>query len=175
MADKEALRELQQRLAERLQRAETDERRVSWLAVEVAGRGLLFPLAQAGEIFTSAPLTPVPHARPWFVGVANLRGGLHGVVDLARFLGLRDALSDAPREAPKFISLSPALEVNAALQVDRLAGLRGPDQLEPEDTAAEAQPSFAGPRWRDAAGRRWQELDLAALAREPQFLAIVNE
>ena len=42
----------------------------------------------------------VPHTQPWFAGVANLRGGLHGVVDLALFLGLRDA---ARRSRPRAV------------------------------------------------------------------------
>ena len=41
MANREALRELQSRLAERLQAARTEARAVSWLAVECAGAGLL--------------------------------------------------------------------------------------------------------------------------------------
>ena len=42
MAKKEALRELQSRLAERLQAAMTEQPTVSWLAVQCAGRGLIF-------------------------------------------------------------------------------------------------------------------------------------
>jgi len=72
MANKEALRQLQARLAERLQAARTQPRGVSWLAVECAGRGLLLPLADAGEIFALAQTARVAHARPWFLGVANL-------------------------------------------------------------------------------------------------------
>ena len=87
MANREALRELQTRLAARMQAARSEQRGQSWLAVECRGHGLLLPLEQAGEIFPPAALMPVPHTRPWFIGVANLRGGLHGVVDLARFLG----------------------------------------------------------------------------------------
>jgi len=86
MANKQALRELQTRLAERMQAARSQPRGQSWLAVECRGHGLLLPLEQAGEIFPLGPLLPVPHTQPWFAGVANLRGGLHGVVDLARFL-----------------------------------------------------------------------------------------
>ena len=89
MAKREALRELQSRLAQRLQQARTEVRTASWLAVECAGVGLLMPLPGAGEIFSVGPWLPVPHTQPWFMGVANLRGGLHGVVDLAAFLGLR--------------------------------------------------------------------------------------
>jgi twitching motility protein PilI len=34
------------------------------------------------------------------------------------------------------------------------------------------RPAFAGGIYQDAEGRRWQEIDLAALARHEQFLAI---
>ncbi|MDP3222613.1 MAG: chemotaxis protein CheW, partial [Rubrivivax sp.] len=51
MANREALRELQGRLAQRLAAARTETRKASWLAIECAGHGLLVPLATAGEIF----------------------------------------------------------------------------------------------------------------------------
>jgi twitching motility protein PilI len=75
MANREALRELQHRLAERMQAAKREQRGQSWLAVECRGHGLLLPLEQAGEIFAPTALMPVPHTREWFAGVANLRGG----------------------------------------------------------------------------------------------------
>lgn len=175
MARRDALRELQARLAERLQAAQTTEQRAAWLAVECAGQGLLFPLAGAGEIFPVPALLPVPHTRAWFCGVSNLRGGLHGVVDLAAFLGLRPPHAEgAPwPETSRVVALNPALGSHAALLVDRLSGLRNPTQLSAEATPADgARPAFAGGRWRDAAGRAWQEIDLAALAAHPLFLGI---
>jgi len=175
MANKQALRELQTRLAERMQAARTQPRGQSWLAVECRGIGLLLPLEQAGEIFALVPLLPVPHTQPWFAGMANLRGGLHGVVDLARFLGLPDAAaSDAGREQARLIALGAALGLNAALLVDRLAGLRSIDQLRVDAEQGDAdRPTFAPTRWRDADGRHWQALDLAALAQDVRFLSIV--
>src|SRR3954470_15007303 len=89
MANKQALRDLQSRLADRLQAAQTEARGRSWLAVECGTRGVLFPLNDGGEIFAIAPLSPGPPRPRWFLGVSNLRGHLHGVVDLARFLGLK--------------------------------------------------------------------------------------
>ena len=171
MANKQALRELQTRLAERLQAARAQADTVRWLAVECAGQGLLLPLAQAGEIFPLAPTLPVPHTQPWFVGVANLRGRLHGVVDLARFLGL--ARGAAAAEPSRLIAFNAALDINCALLVDRLAGLRSTEQLRTDDGAEAARPAFAPTRWLDTAGRAWQSLDLAALARDEQFLSIV--
>lgn len=173
MAKREALRELQSRLAERLQQARTEVRAVSWLAVECAGHGLLFPLPTAGEIFSVGTLLPVPHTQAWFMGVANLRGGLHGVIDLAAFLGLRPPIArDAVREQARLLALNARFGANCAVLVDRLAGLRSAEQLTAEPAQDQPRPAFAGACWRDAAGRIWQEIDLAALARNEQFLAI---
>lgn len=176
MANKQALRELQGRLAERLQAARSQPLGRSWLAVECAGRGLLFPLAEAGEIFAPAPLLPVPHTQRWFLGVANLRGHLHGVVDLAGFLGLKSATPAAApaREGSQFVVFNPALGLNCALQVDRLAGLRHDDQLAGAEADAADRPAFALASYRDADGRVWQELSLAALAAHPSFLRVVG-
>ncbi len=174
MANREALRELQHRLAARLRTAKDEARTAQWLAVEGGGQGFLLNLAHAGEIFSLPVLKPVPHTQSWFVGVANLRGGLHGVVDLAAFLGLRAAaVVEQAREHSRLVALNPALGAQCALLVDSLAGLRLPGQLERQAAGDEAtQPGFAGPVWRDGNGRFWQELDLTALARHEQFLGI---
>jgi twitching motility protein PilI len=177
MSNREALRELQGRLATRMQQARTEARVQSWLAVECAGSGLLFPLHQAGEIFSVGSVLPVPHTQPWFAGVANLRGGLHAVVDLAKFLGLPRGANANADDGARLLALNPTLGVNCALLVDRLAGLRNADQLTavPADEAGPAErPAFAGARWRDAEGRVWQEIELAALAGHEQFLGVAG-
>lgn len=176
MTRREALQDLQSRLADRLAVARTEHRGASFLAVEVAGLGLLFPLADAGEIFPATDVLPLAHTQPWFCGVANLRGGLHGVVDLGVFLGLRARpLSDAvSREAMRLLALSPTLGSMCALRVDRLAGLRGADQLSAEPAVVASRPAFAAGRWRDPQGRVWQEIDLAALTANERFLAVAH-
>ena len=172
MANKEALRELQSRLAERLQEARTQERGKSWLAVECSARGFLFPLHEAGEIFAMAPVLSVPHTHPWFLGVSNLRGHLHGVVDLAGFLGVKSG--DVQREQARLVAFNTTLDINCALLVDRLAGLRSERQLSPQAGDGAARPPFVGARYSDEGGRVWQELNLAALAADAAFLRIVG-
>lgn len=173
----DAPKDLQSRLAERIHHARSEQPRRSWLAAEAAGVGLLFPLEQAGEIFPPQPILALPHTRPWFCGVANLRGGLHGVVDIAGFLGLRSgpgtAASAAPREGGRLIAMNASLRALCALRVDQLAGLRHRDDMTPEP-AEESRPAFAGGAWRDADGRLWQEIDLAELAASEAFLSIAE-
>jgi twitching motility protein PilI len=173
MAKREALRELQTRLAERLQQAQAGgSAKAQWLAIECGGAGFLLPLAEAGEIFPAGPVQPVPHTEPWFLGVSNLRGVLHGVVDLAGFLGLPGAATSGGEG--RFVALNAALGSQSALLVQRLAGLRRSDQLQaaPTNASAANRPAFAGALWRDAAGRDWQEVSLAALARHPMYQRI---
>ena len=53
MANRQALRELQTRLADRLQAARTNTALgASWLAVQMGRHNYLLPLEQAGEIFS---------------------------------------------------------------------------------------------------------------------------
>lgn len=178
MANKEALRELQTRLAERMREARTEPRAATWLAVESAGIGFLLPLVDAGEIFPLGAVLPVPHTVSWFVGVANLRGGLHGLVDLAGFLGLRKAavpgIVEGTREQSRVIALGGALETNCALLVERLSGLRSREQMKALPRPAQPLPAFAGTQYRDEGGRVWLELNLAALAGDEVFLKIMG-
>ena len=182
MSKKQSLRELQTRLAERMQQVRTEQPGVSWLAVDCAGQGLLFALRQAGEIFKLGTVVPVPHTQPWLAGVVNQRGGLCTVVDLAVFLGLRTPDRPLAPAQCRVVGFNQELQVNGALLVDRLEGLRHAADLMVEDESADngvdlqevtaARPAFALGRWRDEAGRVWQEIDLAELARLPQFLAV---
>jgi twitching motility protein PilI len=166
-----ALREFQQRLAQRLQAVRSQTQSASWLAVECAGLGLLLPLRQAGEIFAPVPLTKVPYTEPWMAGVANLRGGLHAVVDMAQFLGLRD---QPPRaDEGRLLSLNAELNINCALWVDRLLGLRGDEQLRAVAPSGAQRPHFAIGEREDEQGRRWQLVDLELLSRFEPFLSIV--
>ena len=174
MANKEALRELQNRLAERMKAVRTEKPVQSWLAVDCAGQGVLFPLHQAGEIFDATGLLPVPHARPWMAGVANLRGGVFTVVDLAAFLGLRTTRMPVVQDHFSLVALNAKLGLNCALLVDRLEGLRNAGELRRATLDDAPRPAFAAAQWSDAAGRTWQEIALAELATHEMFLGIAG-
>ena len=173
MANREALKDLQTRLAARLQAAKVEDMTVaSWLAVESGERHFLLPLAQSGEISAWAGVQPIPYTQPWFLGVANLRGTLTGVVDLAGLLaGLSPRAEQALFEA-SLLTLNSALEVNAALLVDRLVGLRGAQAFIASEPPGGEAAAYWGNTYIDEQGTRWQELNLQALSQHPAFLSI---
>lgn len=175
MARREALRDFQSRLASRLQAVRTSEISASWLAVESGVSRYLFPLGQAGEIFPWVVPERVPYTQPWFLGVSNLRGGLYGVVHLAAFAGEADpstATPDSSHAQSRLVALNEALEVNCVLQVDRLVGLRGVEAYLTSEAPAADAPRWHGHGYVDAAGQRWQEINLQALAQQAEFLSI---
>lgn len=175
MANRQSLKELQERLAQRLSAARSEAVTVSWLAVEAGGQRYLFPLVQSGEIFSWTGVRPVPYTKPWYLGVAALRGGLQGVVDLAQLVqgGARSApTSERVTSESRLVSLHGALGVNAVLLIDRLLGLRQPAGFVRMDGPSGGLPSFVTRVLTDGEGRAWHEVDLQALAGDPEFLAI---
>ncbi|MDP3796629.1 MAG: chemotaxis protein CheW [Polaromonas sp.] len=174
MANRQALRELQTRLADRLQLARTQGVAASWLAVEAGGRNYLFPLSQSGEIFPWVHTQAVPYTQAWFAGVANLRGGLFGVVDLASYVSgeAPPPKTELARAESRLVALNSALEVNCALLVDRLAGLRKQDAFVDFSEKATDAPEFFGNQYVDLNGASWQEINLQLLAQQAHFLTI---
>jgi twitching motility protein PilI len=174
MANKEALRELQSRLAEKLQAAKTEGAVVAWLAVRVGKGNYLLPLAQSGEIFPVANATPMPYVQPWLLGVVNLRGGLYSVVDLAGFM--KDEAPVVRTEQSwvqaRLVTFNPELEINCAMVVDALIGLRRQDFFVDVSGPSEGSPGYFGQRLTDPQGVCWQELNLQMLAHNAEFLSV---
>ena len=175
MANRDALRAFQSRLASRLQAARTSDVSASWLAVEAGEAKYLFPLGHAGEIFPWVAPQSVPYTEPWFLGVANLRGGLFGVVQLSTFAtgaAAAPVLNEATRAQSRLVALNEMLEVNCALLIDRLVGLCGVDAFVASEASQQEAPPWLGHSYTDAAGGHWQEINLQALSQQPQFLSI---
>jgi twitching motility protein PilI len=148
---------------------------VAWLAVKAGGKNYLLPLGQSGEIYPLSNLQSVPYARRWFKGVLNIRGGLYGVVDIADFVA--DSAGAVRLEPPvlensSVVTLNGALEVNCALQVDGLMGLRGAEAFTSSSPPSPSDPEYFGNQFVDSAGDHWQEINLRTLSLSPQFLSI---
>jgi twitching motility protein PilI len=165
MAARTSLRDYQRELAERLRSAGAGHS-ASKLGLQVGGEGWLVDLAEAGEVVPVPAITPVPLTRPWFRGIANIRGNLYSVVDFAAFVGRKPVVPD---EQSRLLLIGERFRLGAALLVDRSLGLRNPAQLRQQ----EGEPApWARARYADAEGRQWNELDLPQLAQHPDFLAV---
>lgn len=173
MANREALRDLQARLASRMQAAKAEGLSISWLAVRAGGSDYLLPLAQSGEIFPLPSVQTVPYSQSWFTGVVNLRGGLYGVVDLAAFIaGQAPVRSEQYGAEASVVTLNAALDINCALLIDSLSGLRHVGAFSGSEPPPEGSPPYFGNRYIDADGSRWQEINLQQLSQMPEFLSI---
>ncbi len=154
------LRQYQEQLLERMQAARTSSgARAHQLGVEIGGVRYLLDLVEAGEIVPLPPLAAVPLTQPWYLGLANVRGNLLGVVDLARYLDA-DAV---PTAGTRLVTFAPGLGFPCALLVAKVVGLRHAADMTPLDA-----------RLRDADGQEWTPLSLAALAREDRFLQVAR-
>lgn len=176
MAKRESKEDLQKRLEERLRNARSAGTGPSWLAVEAGAGKFLFPLTHAGEIFNAGATHPVPYTQPWFRGVASLRGRVFGVVDFAAFaLGTPTQpkpKSEGRRDATRLVALNAVFDVNCALMVDRLVGLRGADVFAASSTPPAPAPAYFGHLYTDKNGEHWQEINLQLLAQQPEFMAV---
>ena len=166
MAEKLSLRDYQRDLAERLRAAEAT-RVSSLLAVQIGDEGWLVDLTDAGEVIPVPALTTVPLTKPWFKGMANIRGNLFSVVDFPAFLG-RGAVNVS--EQSRLLLIGERFRTAAALLVDRSLGLRNPTQLKPAERGAEG--AWLKAQYTDEEGRSWKELDLAQLVQQQEFLSV---
>ncbi|MYM23365.1 chemotaxis protein CheW [Duganella sp. FT135W] len=155
------LRQYQVQLLERMQAAKTGAAEGGReLGVMIGGRLCLLDLTQISEIVPLQATTPVPLTQDWYLGLANIRGHLTGVIDLARYQQ-RSAGDAAPAER-RLITFAPGLGFNCALLVERVLGLRKLAEME----------AVADDEFRDSEGQQWLRIDLAQLVQEPRFVQV---
>ena len=165
------LRQYQVQLLERMQAAKTGANVGGReLGVLIGGRLCLLDLTQIGEIVPPQPVTPVPLTRDWYQGLANIRGNLTGVVDLARYQGL--GADDTTVSERRFITFAPGLGFNCALLAGRVLGLRKLADMQAAPPPAGGAPAWCRQQFDDAEGLCWTRIDLAQLARDPAFLQV---
>ena len=166
------LRLFQQELATRLASKTTAQVQSSRLGLSCAGERWLIRLADAAEVVAVPPLAGVPLTQPWFLGLANIRGNLYSVVDLARFLGREGVVPHGGGGQSRLILFgSRAGDMNVGVVVQGVLGLRNIAELTPAPLVTDA-PAWYGQRWTDPDGGTWQEFDLARLAADPVFLRV---
>jgi twitching motility protein PilI len=163
------LREFSTQLAQRLKEAPGLPTEPTRLAVRIASENFLIDMGAAGEIVPLPDVAPVPWTKPWYRGLANVRGRLIGVVDLLQMTG-REPLP--PEQAQQLLVFGESLGVNAGILVSRAFGIRNLKDLTTLPAAGPSAAAWEQLRYRDADGLPFTELDLRELARSAVFAGI---
>ncbi len=167
MTKKIRLHEFQSYLASRL--AGTADRSAAGLLGLQAGSDYwLLDLADSGEIVPLSPLTDVPLTKPWFAGIANIRGNLYSGVDLSAFLGKEATPQNG---SSRLLLIGTRHGSNAARLVTRMIGLRNAEALNTEAPDLQAPP-WAQQAYSDNEGRRWRKLKVRELLADDAFMDI---
>lgn len=157
------LREFQQELIDRLQAADAAGARVSTLGVQIAGRYWLVQMEDISEVLPLPALTAVPFTKPWFRGLANVRGNLYGVIDMAAYERSGAATGDIHN---RILLVAPKHRVNAALLVDSVLGLRDARSWR-QTVGLDKETEYF-----DEQGTSWRKLDVHELVEQAEFMQI---
>lgn len=137
------------------------------IGFRVGVRHLLGGIAEVNEILPVPVVTPVPGTRAWLVGVANVRGNLVPVVDMAAFV---DSGSTELTENSRLLLVrQPAGSVG--LLVDEVFGQRSVASDQLVDAPAGHDPAVARYVRQTVHGGdvEWGLLNVNALVRSAEF------
>jgi len=168
MEERLNLREFQARLAERLKGVANREGETAKLGFLAGGRHWLTGLDQVGEVVTVGKLARAPWTRPWFLGVAGVRGSIYGCTDLAAYLGTGAAEA---RDEVRLLLANARFGAHAAFRIDQPLGLRNTTAMT-RLPATDAAPDWEFARYEDDNGVQWTEIVLETLLAEPRFLRV---
>ena len=141
----------------------------TWRGVgyRVGDRRLVSQFGEVVEILSMPPVTPVPGAQPWLLGIGNLRGNLFPVIDLKHFLeGERTVLHEGQR-----VLVVRQAGGDVALTIDELYGQRSFTDEQGIEPGALAEGRYAHFVERAFRGDEhdWGVFALSLLARTPEF------
>lgn len=139
------------------------------LGVRAGDKRLLVRLDDISEVLPVPEIHTVPLSKPWFLGMANVRGNLYGVSDLSQFAG---GAASTISVASRILLIHQKYKAHAGLLVSAIVGLRALDQMEERTEEAVAGAWLGGRIFRDTAGDTWQEIDIKALLALPEFMKI---
>jgi twitching motility protein PilI len=151
-------------------RPETVEAPGHWRGVgfRLGQRRLVSSFDEVVEILPLPPVTPVPGAHHWMLGVANVRGSLLPVVDLKQFLeGERTVLHEGQR-----CLVVRQAGGNVAVIIDELYGQRTFNDSHRADLDGDSTAGryghFVGQAYR-LSEQTWGVFNMNLLTRTPEF------
>ncbi len=140
----------------------------SKLGVSINGFNWLIALEDVSEVIPLPEITRVPQTQSWFMGMANVRGNLYALTDLANFLGYPATAISA---SSRILLVHQKFGMNAGLLVERLVGLRSSDDMDKQDDIGEQAIWYVN-QYKDANNETWHELDIGKLLDQHEFMQV---
>ncbi|GAB1234490.1 chemotaxis protein CheW [Ferrigenium sp. UT5] len=156
------LREFQQQVLDRLQAQGAGNAKISTLGVQVGQHLCLVDMTDISEVLPVPVMTQVPLTKPWYCGVANVRGNLYSIIDLNAFPDQPPTVREA---ANRVLLLGQRFAFSAGVLVSRVLGLRNTESWQRTEESGIV-------RYRDERGQIWHRLDIQQLLQQPEFLQI---
>jgi twitching motility protein PilI len=137
------------------------------IGFRIDARHFVSSIGEVNEILTVPPLTVVPGARSWLLGIANVRGNLVPVIDLRDFTGGgRSAVADSTR-----VLVVRQHGGNVGLLVDEVLGQRSFSEEQLDQASGEADERYG--RFVGEVVRlgdvQWGLFSMSTLVRSVQF------
>lgn len=135
----------------------------------LAGQHLAVDMSQVSEILQPPRLTKVPGVRSWVLGIANVRGRLVPIMDLAGLLGLPSKANWRSRR----VLIVEHGEHLSGLLVDAVLGMQQ-FALDSHQTITGLDPAIAKfcPHGYLKDDKTWPVFELQDLAQAPEFLQV---
>jgi len=167
MTSRGSLQEFQQQLAQRLRGASNVSPALQRIGVQAGEHQWLIRLQDTGAVMPVSEISSVPLTRPWFLGLANIRGNLASVIDFGAFMGKGPTVRTPEC---RLVLIAEHFGVHCGLLVARIMGLQNLEQLHVGEGGDER--AWVGTLYRDRNGSSWFELKIDALVAHDDFLRV---
>ena len=161
-----SLRQFQENLTKRIEEV-SEAPQNTLLAFFAGSTHWLIDLADAGEIMPVPELYSVPLAAHWFRGLANVRGTLFGVTDLAAFEG---AQITPVENASRLLLIGAQKGSNCAILVSSILGMKNTQDLKSQQMFSDPNRPWIMNKYTDSENKDWYLLNAAKFLASPEFL-----
>lgn len=135
---------------------------------EVGGQRLIAPMGEVSEVLAMPEYTNMPLVQPWMLGIANVRGRLLPITDLAQFLHI----SSHQQKSQRKVIVVDHSSVFSGLLVDKVLGIeqftRSQYRAEAIDSDSPFAPYNHGKFVKDK--QDWFIFMPSLLARDPRYI-----
>ena len=168
MDKRTTLRDYQTNILARLENAKKAgaESPAGYLGVVIGGKNVLINLQEISETLSMIDIQRVPLVKPWFLGVANVRGVLYAINDLGQML--ENTLTTLSSDT-RLVMVSEAVTSNVAFVVSKMFGLRKLDEMQVRKEAVDDSVCLKTQSYNDTENLIWHILDCDKLVRSKEF------